>query len=141
MKISTSLFVPIAALVLTVAVPNLASSQEAEIPQAQDIYFATDSSDLTNDARDSLRHQAEVLRANPGIMVLVEGHTDDRGTEDYNLALGERRAVSVRDFLVENGLSVQRLRTISYGEMRPVCTESDESCWQRNRRAHFVYSR
>jgi len=73
----------------------------------------------------------------PNATVMVEGHCDERGSAEYNLGLGDRRATSARDFLVSLGVSGDRLKTISYGKERPTCTESDEACWQRNRRAHF----
>ena len=77
-------------------------------------------------------------RAQRQFMVTIEGHADERGTNEYNLALGERRANAVSDYLGSLGVAGDRLRTISYGEERPVCTESDESCWSQNRRAHMV---
>ena len=104
----------------------------------KEIYFGFDSYDLAGDARATLRHAADWLRSNPAPRVEIEGHCDERGTNEYNLALGDRRATSARDFLVNLGVPASKLRTISYGEERPQCSESDESCWQRNRRAHFA---
>jgi len=78
------------------------------------------------------------LQANADALVIVEGHCDERGTEAYNLALGERRARSVRDYLVTRGIAADRISTISYGEDRPVCREANEACWSQNRRAAFV---
>jgi len=75
---------------------------------------------------------------NPDAKILVEGHTDERGTNEYNLALGDRRANAVKDYLVSLGVSSSRIETISYGEEKPLCMGSDEECWQKNRRAHFV---
>lgn len=103
-----------------------------------DVYFDFDQSSLREDARARLSRNAEFLRSRPEFVVQVEGHCDERGTNDYNLALGERRAQAVREYLSQLGLGSNRLRTISFGEERPTCTQSDESCWQRNRRAHFV---
>ena len=103
-----------------------------------DVYFDFDEAELRQEARDQLSRNAEWLRANPGYGATVEGHADERGTNEYNLALGERRANSATNYIASLGVDSSRMRTISYGEERPVCTESTESCWQRNRRAHFV---
>ncbi|GMU65735.1 MAG: hypothetical protein AMXMBFR36_20090 [Acidobacteriota bacterium] len=103
-----------------------------------DVYFDFDKSDLREDARARLARNAEWLRAHPEFEVALEGHCDERGTNEYNLALGERRAAAAKDYLVSLGVAATRLRTISYGEERQQCTSSDESCWSRNRRAHFL---
>jgi peptidoglycan-associated lipoprotein len=103
-----------------------------------DIYFDFDRSDLKEDARARLTRNAEWLRAHPEFEVTIEGHCDERGTNEYNLALGERRASAARDYLVSLGVAGTRVRTLSYGEERPQCSDSAESCWSRNRRAHFV---
>lgn len=103
-----------------------------------DIYFDYDRASLTDRGRDQLTRNAELLRQHPQFLLTLEGHCDERGTPEYNLALGERRAYSVRDFLSALGVEGSRLRTISYGEERPVCVDSDESCWSQNRRAHPV---
>ena len=103
-----------------------------------DIYFDYDRASLTDRGRDQLTRNAELLRQHPQFLLTLEGHCDERGTPEYNLALGERRAYSVRDFLSALGVEESRLRTISYGEERPVCVDSDESCWSQNRRAHPV---
>ena len=107
----------------------------------EDVRFDFDKSDLRDDARAILGRHAQVLRANPGLNVLIEGHCDERGTEDYNLALGERRAERVREYLVSLGVSSGNLRTISYGELRPAMEGSNEEAWEANRRAHFTLSR
>lgn len=107
----------------------------------EDIYFDFDQSNLRADTVEALNRYATVLRANPELQVLVEGHCDERGTEEYNLALGERRASRVREYLVSVGVNGSRLRTISYGEMRPKASGSSEAAWAQNRRAHFVLSR
>ena len=107
----------------------------------QDVYFDYDKSDIRGDARDTLTRDAQALKAIltdfPNQTIVVEGHCDERGSAEYNIGLGDRRASSAKDFLVQLGVPADRLRTISYGKERPVCTEHDESCWQRNRRAHF----
>jgi peptidoglycan-associated lipoprotein len=103
-----------------------------------DVYFEYDESSLSDDARGKLARNADLLKAQGQFLVTIEGHADERGTNEYNLALGERRSNAVRDYLGSLGVSGDRLRTISYGEERPVCTESEESCWSQNRRAHLV---
>jgi peptidoglycan-associated lipoprotein len=103
-----------------------------------DVYFQYDESSLSDDTRDKLAKDAELLKGQPQFQLTVEGHCDERGTNEYNLALGERRANAVRDYVGSLGVNPTRLRTISYGEERPVCTEHAESCWQQNRRAHLV---
>jgi peptidoglycan-associated lipoprotein len=104
----------------------------------EDIYFDFDQSVIRPDAQDVLRKKAEFLRENSGSSVIIEGHCDERGTSEYNLALGERRALAAKAFLMNMGISSSRLSTISYGEERPVDPGSNEEAWARNRRAHFV---
>jgi len=102
-----------------------------------DIYFEYDKSDLLPASRDGLAKNADWLkRSYNSAVVQVEGHCDERGTNEYNLALGERRAKAAVDYLVSLGVPAARLTTISYGKERPQCNESNESCFQRNRRAH-----
>jgi len=107
----------------------------------QDAFFDYDKSDIRDDARAALTKNADLLKAIfqdfPDAVITVEGHCDERGSAEYNLGLGDRRATSAKDFLVQLGVPADRLKTISYGKERPVCTESNEACWQRNRRAHF----
>jgi peptidoglycan-associated lipoprotein len=103
-----------------------------------DVYFDFDKADLTETSRSRLARNAEFLRAHPEFQLSIEGHCDERGTNEYNLALGERRAAAAKDYLVSLGVAGGRLRTVSYGEERPQCTQSDESCWSLNRRAHFL---
>jgi len=104
----------------------------------KDVYFDFDSYDLGPDARATLKTNGDWLKANPAAQVQIEGHCDERGTTEYNLALGSKRAQSVKDYLVTLGAAADRLSTISYGEELPVCTEHNEACWQKNRRARFV---
>jgi peptidoglycan-associated lipoprotein len=101
------------------------------------VYYAYDSADLDGSARDRIAKNADFLKQQGTLIVTIEGHCDERGTNEYNLALGERRATAARDYLRSLGVADARLRTISYGEERPQCTESSETCWQRNRRAYF----
>ena len=103
-----------------------------------DVYFDYDESNLSDDTRDKLSRNADLLKGNAQFSVTLEGHADSRGTSEYNLALGERRANAVRDYLTSLGIAGTRMRTISYGKERPVCTEEVESCWSQNRRAHTV---
>lgn len=104
----------------------------------ENIHFAFGSSLLSDEARQILRGKAEYLRAHRDIAVTVEGHCDDRGTNAYNVALGERRAESVKMFLVDLGIGTNRLNAVSYGEERPIAAGHDEASWARNRRAQFV---
>jgi peptidoglycan-associated lipoprotein len=104
----------------------------------KDVYYEFDSYTLTAEAREILRANAEWIKANPSVRVEIEGHADDRGTNEYNLALGAQRAQIARDFVVALGVSEERLSTISYGEELVVCREPTEACWQRNRRVRFV---
>jgi peptidoglycan-associated lipoprotein len=107
----------------------------------QDVYFDYDRSDVREDARSVLTRNADALKTifnqHSGAVVLVEGHADERGSAEYNLGLADRRSTSAKDFLVQLGVPGDRLKTVSYGKERPQCTESNESCWQQNRRAHF----
>jgi peptidoglycan-associated lipoprotein len=109
-----------------------------EMFENEDILFEFDSASLSVEAQEILRAKAEWLRENPGARVVIEGHCDERGTNEYNLALGDRRAFSSKSFLVDLGITDSRLTTISYGEERPVDSDSTEDAWAKNRRAHFV---
>jgi len=104
----------------------------------KDALFDYDQADLREDARTELAANAEWLKRNPSVQVLVEGHCDERGTSEYNLALGDRRANAAKEYVASLGVDGSRLRTVSYGKERPVCDASTEECWQQNRRAHFV---
>ncbi len=105
---------------------------------SEDIYFDFDSAQLLPKAQEVLKRKAEWLRAHPGARAIIEGHTDERGTVEYNLALGDRRAEAAKAFLVELGISPDRITTISYGEERPADPGHDEAAWAKNRRAQFV---
>jgi peptidoglycan-associated lipoprotein len=104
----------------------------------KDIYFDFDRYDLRSDARATLKENAAWLEQNPSATVQIEGHCDERGTAEYNLALGAKRAQTAKDYLTTLGVSAQRLSTISYGQELPVCTEHSEECWQKNRHDRFV---
>jgi peptidoglycan-associated lipoprotein len=104
----------------------------------QDIHFDFDKSSLSPAAQAVLRDKAAYLMANANVSVIIEGHCDERGTNEYNMALGDRRAGSAKSFLVDLGIDSGRLTTISYGEEKPVDPASNEAAWAKNRRAHFV---
>ena len=104
----------------------------------EDVFFDTDRFDLTPEARGKLTKNAAWLQNHPTISILIEGHCDERNTREYNLALGERRASTVRDYIVFLGIASQRIQIISYGEERPFARGHDESAWRLNRRSHFV---
>lgn len=120
---------------------NLADQRTASAKsrfENQDIYFEFDSIRLAPDAQEILTQKADWLRANPAATVTIEGHCDNRGTNEYNLALGEGRAQSAKAFLVDLGIDSSRLNTISYGEERPLDNAQTEEAWSKNRRDHFV---
>ncbi len=104
----------------------------------ENVYFAFDSSDLDEYARASLHGTSDELKENSDVIIQVEGHCDERGTNEYNIALGARRATAVRTFLIEMGVSPDRITTITYGEERPADPGHNEEAWQKNRRAEFV---
>jgi len=104
----------------------------------KDAFFDFNKSDIRADAREALAKTAEFLRSYPQIRVTVEGHCDERGSTEYNLGLGERRAQAAKNYLVSLGITADRMNTVSWGKERPFCGEHTEDCWQQNRRAHFV---
>jgi len=109
----------------------------ADTANLKDIHFDLDKSNIRPDAARILEANAAWLRSNSNMLVLVEGHCDERGTNEYNLVLGERRARATMNYLVGQGIAQDRLSMVSYGEERPLCTEHNEACWAKNRRAHF----
>ena len=112
-----------------------AGSQEDLVVNVGDrVFFGFDQFSLSNDARSTLGKQAAWLKANPGVTVRLEGHCDERGTREYNLALGERRANAVQDYLTANGVNPDRIVTISWGKEKPVANGSNEAAWRQNRR-------
>lgn len=118
---------------------DLASRNVEEIPgMFKDIYFDYDRYDIREDAKITLKSVADYLIKNGGIRVLIEGHCDSRGTSEYNLGLGERRAKAARDYLLSLGVPSARIEAISYGKEKPVCDTQSEDCWAKNRRARFV---
>lgn len=107
----------------------------------EDVYFDFDKYDIRAEAKPILNNISSWLLQNSAAKLSVEGHCDERGTNEYNLALGDRRAKSVRDFLIALGIASTRIEIVSYGEEKPQCTEQTEECWAKNRRAHFVVLR
>ncbi len=103
-----------------------------------DAYFDFDKADIRPDVREALSQTAEYLKANSSIRVTIEGHCDERGSTEYNLGLGDRRAAAVKEYLVSLGISADRMNTVSFGKEKPFCMQHDETCWQQNRRGHFV---
>lgn len=123
------------------SIEALRRGEQATTPAAspvKEVYFDFDRYDLRADARETLKQNADWLKANASARVEIEGHCDERGTNEYNLALGAKRAQAAKDYLVSLGIAANRLSTISYGEEVPVCRDKTEECWQRNRRARFV---
>jgi len=110
----------------------------ARKPASHSVYFAFDKSDLDAAARSILDANAAWLKANPTLSIVIEGNCDERGSREYNLALGQRRADSVRSHLEARGIAASRIDTVSFGEERPVCKGSGEACWAQNRRADIV---
>jgi peptidoglycan-associated lipoprotein len=115
------------------AVPG--SQQDFVVNVGDRVFFESDSSELSSQAVGTLEKQAQWLRTYPQYVFLIEGHADERGTREYNIALGARRAQSVRTFMASRGIDPSRMRTISYGKERPVAVCNDISCWSQNRRA------
>ncbi|MGA8761998.1 MAG: peptidoglycan-associated lipoprotein Pal [Candidatus Sulfotelmatobacter sp.] len=107
----------------------------------KDIYFEYDQSSIRGDQQASLSADAQFLNQHSNLSFTIEGHCDERGSTEYNLALGDQRAMSVKNALSSAGVSASRIKTISYGKEKPFCLESNESCWQQNRRGHFVYQK
>jgi peptidoglycan-associated lipoprotein len=123
--------------------PTATSLSEEELfaQNVKDIYFDYDKYDVRTGEQGSLQGDAQFLQQHPSIRITIEGHCDERGSTEYNLALGTNRADSVKNALIQAGVGGDRIKTISYGKEKPFCTESTESCWQQNRRGHFVHEK
>jgi peptidoglycan-associated lipoprotein len=126
--------------------PPVAKSAEPTLQDlfnraVKDAFFDYDKADVRPDARDALSQTAQFLRSYPQIKVVLEGHCDERGSTEYNLALGDRRAAAAKQFLASLGISADRMETVSYGKERPFCSASTEECWQQNRRAHIIMAK
>ncbi|MGA3050222.1 MAG: peptidoglycan-associated lipoprotein Pal [Terracidiphilus sp.] len=125
-----------------VAAPvNNMSAEEEFKANVQDIFFDYDKYDVRSDAQTTLEHDSAYLTSHPSVKVLIGGYCDERGSNEYNLALGQNRAESAKKAFVNAGVAASRIRLISYGKERPFCTESTEACWQKNRRAGFSLDR
>jgi peptidoglycan-associated lipoprotein len=107
-------------------------------PQLEDVHFEYDKYEIRSDDARSLETTAAWLKANPERLLLIEGHCDERGTNEYNVALGDRRARATMNYLVSHGIAARRIAIVSYGEERPVCQEHADACWAKNRRAHLL---
>lgn len=117
------------------------SFDQVFLEKVKDAFFDYDSAEIRSDARAVLQNDADFLKAYPQARVTIEGHCDERGSTEYNLALGDRRANAVKEYLVSLGVSTGQLTTTSFGKEKPFCTESNEGCWQQNRRGHFVLNK
>ncbi len=114
------------------------TEDELFLREVRDAYFDYDKADIRPDARDSLSKTADFLKNHHSIKVTIEGHCDERGSTEYNLGLGDRRASAVKQYIVSLGVSADRISTVSFGKEKPFCMEHSEACWQQNRRGHFV---
>jgi peptidoglycan-associated lipoprotein len=127
--------VPPAAIVPPVVVPPAA-------PEKLDaVYFDFDKYVITPESRDALKRNAEWLQSNPGYRARIEGNCDERGTNEYNMALGQRRADAAAKYLMDLGIAKDRISTVSYGEEKPMCQDSNEACWSKNRRDDFIVTK
>jgi peptidoglycan-associated lipoprotein len=118
--------------------PRPGPAEFKSVPELRDVFFDFDKHAIRPDVARTLDANIDWLKASASALVLIEGHCDERGTNAYNLALGERRASATLDYLVARGVAATRVTIISYGEERPVCTAHNEACWAQNRRAHFL---
>jgi peptidoglycan-associated lipoprotein len=119
--------------------PPSASEQDLFNQNVKDVYFDYDRADVRGDQQAAIQADARFLRQHPNVSFTVEGHCDERGSTEYNIALGDKRATAVKSALIAAGVNASRIKTISYGKEKPFCSESNEACWQQNRRGHFVY--
>jgi len=118
-----------------------ASEEDLFNQNVKDVYFDFDKYDVRADQQAAVQADAAFLKQHPNIKLTIEGHCDERGSTEYNLALGDNRANAAKTALVQNGVPAEDIKTISYGKEKPFCTEHTEECWQQNRRAHFVYQK
>jgi len=121
--------------------PKTLSDDELFLQEVRDAYFDYDSAVIRADAQEGLRKTADFLKKYPRFRVTIEGHCDERGSTEYNLALGDRRAAAVKQYMVGLGIPTDRLNSVSYGKEKPFCSQSDESCYKQNRRGHFIPAR
>ena len=121
--------------------PPTVTDEDLFSQNVKDVYFDYDKSDIRADQQSSIQADAQFLSQHANINFTIEGHCDERGSTEYNIALGDKRASSVKEALTAAGVSASRIKTISYGKEKPFCTESNEACWQQNRRGHLVYQK
>lgn len=121
------------------AAPPTESEADLFARNVKDIYFDFDGYELRSDQQQTAQSNAQFLASHPDIRLEVEGHCDDRGSEEYNLGLGDNRAETIKEYLVRAGVSADRIHVISFGKEKPFCSEENEQCWQDNRRAHFLF--
>jgi peptidoglycan-associated lipoprotein len=133
--------------IVSLSPSGMAARQRAEITKEEeaaieaglvDVFFGYDQYTLSDAGMEALNHDSEWLKEHPGAMMRVEGHCDERGTADYNIVLGDKRAKTARSYLVELGVSLKQVAIVSYGKARPFCTDSAESCYEQNRRGHVL---
>jgi len=125
-----------------IQVPNGTLSEEQEFKSnVQDIFFDYDTYDIRGDAQATLSRDASYLVSHPGVKILIGGYCDERGSNEYNLALGQNRADAAKNALVTAGVAANRIRTVSYGKEKPFCMETSEACYQQNRRGHFIQAK
>ena len=125
------------------APPPASSATEEELfsQNVKDVFFDFDKADIRPDQQSAVQGNIDFLKQHPNMSFTIEGHCDERGSTEYNLALGDSRANAVKTALVQGGVNASNIKTISYGKEKPFCTESTEQCWQTNRRGHFVYAK
>jgi peptidoglycan-associated lipoprotein len=121
--------------------PPSLTEEQLFAQNVKDVYFDYDKSDVRGDQQSLVQADAAFLQQHPNMSVTIEGHCDERGSTEYNLALGDNRASAVKNALVAAGVAADRVKTVSFGKEKPFCTESNESCWQQNRRGHFVLNK
>ena len=129
---------PISTIDQTSGGPLAGTQQDLVVNVGDRVFFGYDQHDLNGEARSTVERQAQWLNTYPNVNVVIEGHADERGTREYNLALGEKRAMTIRNYLIANGVSTGRIQTISYGKERPAVMGADESSWAQNRRGVLV---
>jgi len=121
--------------------PPSLTEEQLFAQNVKDVYFDYDKSDVRGDQQSLVQADAAFLQQHPNMSVTIEGHCDERGSTEYNLALGDNRASAVKNALVAAGVAADRVKTVSFGKEKPFCTESNEACWQQNRRGHFVMNK
>ena len=121
--------------------PPTVTDEDLFSQNVKDVYFDYDKADVRGDQQGSIQADAQFLSQHGNVNFTIEGHCDERGSTEYNLALGDQRASAVKNALTAAGVSASRIKTISYGKEKPFCTESNEACWQQNRRGHLVYQK